>query len=157
MSVGFVIGKFMPPHRGHQQLIAFAQRWVKRLYVVVESVDSEPIPCTLRYQWMTQLFPQCTVLLLTEHQPQSSAETPRFWSIWQQTLLNILPEPIDIVFASEEYGAPLAEILDAQFVPVDIARQSIAISATQIRQRPQQHWSKIPPLVQRHFRKKQTL
>ena len=48
MSVGFVIGKFMPPHKGHQLLVTFAKSWVEKLYVVVESVENETIPSTLR-------------------------------------------------------------------------------------------------------------
>ena len=154
MTVGFVIGKFMPPHRGHQQLVQFARRWVDRLYVVVESVKGEPIPSRLRHEWMSSLFPDCTVLHLENHQPQSPEETPDFWNIWQQTLIDFLPEPIDIVFASEDYGIPLSKILHAQFIPVDIARDSIPISATQIRNHPAKHWEHIPGCVQQYYRKK---
>lgn len=154
MNVGFVIGKFMPPHRGHQQLIDFARTWVDRLYIVVESVKGEPIPSTLRYNWMCQLFPDCIVLHLKTHQPQSPDETPDFWNKWQKTLQNILPEPIHTVFASEDYGLPLSKILNAQFIPVDTARDSIPISATKIRNHPAKHWHYIPSCVQQFYRKK---
>ena len=154
MKVGLVLGKFMPPHRGHQQLIRFARRWVDRLYVVVESVKGEVIPCSQRYHWMQQLFPDCVVLLLTTHQPQEPSEHPAFWQIWKQTLRGFLPESIDFVFASEPYGTPLADILDARFIPVDIARQSVHISATRIRSQPHVYWDRIPSVVQHYFRKK---
>lgn len=154
MSVGFIIGKFMPVHRGHMQLIRFARRWVDQLYVVVESVRGEPIPSTLRHAWVSSLFPDCTVLHLERHQPQDPSETPDFWSIWKQTLEEFLPVPIDVVFASEKYGLPLSEILDARFVPVDIGRDSVPISATEIRENPIMHWGYIPHCVQGYYRKK---
>lgn len=154
MSVGFVIGKFMPPHRGHIQLVEFAKTWVDTLYVVVEAIEGEPIPSSLRYSWMKELFPDCCVIHLETFQPQNPDDTPDFWSIWKQTLQRVLPQPIDIVFASEPYGKPLAEVLDASFVPVDIARQSIPVSATMIRENPVACWRFLPESVQDYYRKK---
>jgi HTH-type transcriptional repressor of NAD biosynthesis genes len=154
MRVGFVIGKFMPPHRGHIQLISFAKAWVERLYIVVESVPNEPIPSTLRFAWMKELFPDCNVLHLQTHQPQEPSETPEFWKIWKRTLQDFLPESIDVVFASEPYGKPLSESLGATFIPVDTARLGIPISATEIRTNPKECWSYIPEVVRSFFRKK---
>jgi HTH-type transcriptional regulator, transcriptional repressor of NAD biosynthesis genes len=154
MTVGFVLGKFMPPHKGHMLLTSFALEWVDRLYIVVESVVDEPIPSALRYSWMKEMFPQCHVLHLEKHQPQDPAETIDFWNIWKNTLEELLPEPIDFVFASEAYGTPLANILGACFVPVDCNRKTIPISATQIRTAPFEHWQEIPNVVQNFYRKK---
>ena len=36
----------------------------------------------------------------------------------------------DLVFASEDYGRPLAEVLGGRFVPVDMARAAVPVSGS---------------------------
>ena len=43
-TTGLIIGKFMPPHLGHQYLVDFARNYVDELNVLVCSLKSEPIP-----------------------------------------------------------------------------------------------------------------
>src|SRR5262249_28115376 len=87
----------------------------------------------------------------TDENPQYPEEHPDFWSIWKDSLLRVLPEPPDLVFASESYGARLAEILGARFVPVDLARSAVPISGTLIRSDPFKHWRFLPPCVRAHY------
>ena len=37
-----VLGKFLPPHKGHQYLIDFAANFVEELTVVVGTLESSP-------------------------------------------------------------------------------------------------------------------
>lgn len=78
-GVGMILGKFMPPHRGHQYLIDFARRYCDRLYVLVCTLEREPIDGSLRYHWMQELFPQPNVQLVhvTEDLPQEPDDHPR--------------------------------------------------------------------------------
>ena len=49
MSVhGLVLGKFLPPHRGHVHLCEVAQRMCDELTIVVASLAAEPIDGGLR-------------------------------------------------------------------------------------------------------------
>ena len=153
-KVGMVLGKFLPPHRGHLFLVEFARRRVDRLYVVVGTLQAEPIPGERRFDWMRQLCPDCIVLHLTDENPQQPEEHPDFWGIWERSLKRLLPEPVDFVFASESYGRPLAAVLGAEFFPCDIPRSTVPVSGTAVRQDPAGQWPFLPPPVQAHYRRR---
>lgn len=153
-TTGMVLGKFLPPHRGHQLLVDFARHQVDRLFVVVGTLEREPIPAALRVAWMTQLFPSCEVIHLSDENPQYPEEHPDFWDIWRDSLLRVLPVAPDLVFASEDYGWKLAEVLGARFVPADLARGAVPVSGTAIRQDPRAYWEDLPRCVRPHFLKR---
>ena len=131
---GMVLGKFYPPHNGHKYLIEMASNLVDELTVVVGSLPSESIPGELRFEWMQEMcHRKINVVHLHKDLPQHPDEHANFWSIWKEELIKILPNPTDVVFASEEYGWKLADVIDAEFYPIDINRVAVPISATQIR------------------------
>lgn len=158
-SHGMILGKFLPPHQGHLYLIEFALQSVERLSVVLGSLTSEPLAGELRLKMLQELFPtsrypQLELLHLTDENPQYPHEDPDFWQIWQASLERILPQRPDWVFASDDYGWKLAEVLGAQFMPVDPNRENFQISGTAIRANPHQHWAMLPPPVRRHYLKR---
>ncbi len=148
---GLIIGKFLPPHRGHQYLIDFGTSYVDELVVMVCSILSEPIPGDLRFEWVRDFFPKAKVIHHAEEIPQEPAEHPDFWPIWQKAVWQYAGQTIDYVFASEDYGWKLAEVLGAQYVPVDHARSLVPISATKIRNNPFQYWDYILPTARPYF------
>ncbi|MGV3524855.1 MAG: AAA family ATPase [Candidatus Sericytochromatia bacterium] len=155
---GLVLGKFLPPHQGHQYLINFARAQVDELVVVVGTLPTEPIAGTLRWEWMCELCPGCTVLHLDAVLPQAPEEAPSvaaFWAQWRAALTALLaaqaPGAIDLVFASEAYGERLAQELGAEYRPVDPVRLARPISGTAIRQHPLEHWEMLPPPVRAHY------
>ncbi len=151
---GLIIGKFLPPHRGHQYLIDFGTSYVDELVVMVCSIEREPIPGDLRFQWVRDFFQEARVVHHSEEIPQEPKEHPDFWAIWQRAICKCAGEQIDYVFASEDYGWKLAEVLGAQYVPVNHERSLIPISATKIRNDPFQYWDFILPTAQPHFLKR---
>lgn len=159
---GLVLGKFMPPHKGHEYLISFAQDFLEQLggghlYVVVDRIQDEPIKQSLRVKWLQEMFPNVTVIPLGDFNPQSPDEsaTPKeFWDTWERSLKNALPEDVDYIFGSEDYCWTLAERMGATCVPVDNFRSNFSISATEIRNDPFAHWEHIPEKVRPHFVKK---
>jgi len=148
---GLVLGKFMPPHRGHLYLLDFARTFADSLTIVVGSLEDEPIPGELRYRWMQELFPFDRVVHLTDPNPQYPHEHPGFWAIWKNSLERICSSKIDLLFASEEYGAKLAEVLGARFIPTNAMRESIRVSGTDIRNDPYRHWQEIPRPVRPYY------
>lgn len=144
MSTGMLLGKFLPPHNGHRYLVDFARHFCDDLTVLLCTLPSEPIPGSLRFAWMKQLFPGCRVIHNEDILPQEPEEHPDFWQLWHDSIRRRLPSGPDIVFASEEYGKPLAALLGARFVPVDIAREQVPISGTAIRRDPMRNWEYIP-------------
>lgn len=146
-SSGLIIGKFLPPHQGHQYLFDFARSYVDRLTILVCSLRTEPIPGERRAAWVREMIPSARVLHVTDENPQDPQEHPEFWQIWERTIRRVLPAGPKFVFASESYGWKLAEILGAQYVPVDHRREHVPISGAEIRQRPMLHWDYIAPCV----------
>ena len=153
-KTGLVLGKFLPPHLGHLYLLDFAQSWCDRLFVVVGTLASEPIPGHLRHGWIKQLMPGAEVIHLDRELPQYPHEHPRFWDLWREALLEVLPIPPQFVFASETYGHRLADELDARYVPVDPDRTTVPISGTSIRADPWRHWKYLPRVVRPYFAKR---
>lgn len=154
MTTGMLLGKFLPPHLGHVYLAEFAHHYVDHLTIVVCSLKREPIPGELRFRWMRELFPFDNVVHLTDELPQEPAEHPDFWRLWREALQRVLPGRPDCVFASEDYGAPLAETLGGTFIPVDKARMVTPCSGTAVRTDPLANWDFIPRCVRPYFVKR---
>lgn len=150
-ATGFLLGKFLPPHRGHQFLIEFARAHVERLYVLVCTLARDPIPGRLRYQWMQAAFPDVHLIHHSGDIPQTPEEHPDFWDIWRDTIMRHVPERPDLVFASEDYGWRLAEVLGARYVPVDHGRRNVPAYAWKIRRDPMRHWNDILPSARPYF------
>lgn len=151
---GMVLGKFMPPHLGHQYLVDFARHYVDELAIVVEHVRDEPISSALRFGWMRELFPNCDVVHLLDENPQDPTEHVEFWEIWKRSLERVLPYHPDFVFASESYGEKLAQVLGAEFIAVDPARSVMSVSGTAVRRDPLANWHYLPECVRPHFVKR---
>jgi HTH-type transcriptional repressor of NAD biosynthesis genes len=153
-TTGFLLGKFLPPHRGHQYLIEFARNYVGRLRVLVCTIEQEPIPGHLRYQWMCEAFPGVDAIHHSDEIPQAPEEHPQFWDLWRNAIRRHVPGRIDYVFASEDYGWRLAAELDARFVPVDRERRNVPVSGRAIRQDPMAHWDELLPPVRPYYLKR---
>ncbi|MEM7179764.1 MAG: AAA family ATPase [Spirochaetota bacterium] len=148
---GLIIGKFLPMHKGHQYLIECAAAQVQKLTVLVCSLQREPIPGEIRFQWVKSSFPNVRVLHVRDENPQEPHENPNFWEIWKDTIFDNHPEKIDILFTSESYGGPLAEALSCKHIAIDEKRQTFPISGTQVRENPWQNWQFLPEMVRPYF------
>ena len=141
----------MPPHRGHLHLVDFARAYTNDLSIVVGSLAAEPIDGALRYAWMNELAPGARVVHLTDENPQHPEEHPEFWSIWRNSLRRVAQRPIDLLFASEPYGARLAHELGARFIPTSAGRELLPVSGSAVRQDPFACWDFIPSCVQAYY------
>lgn len=154
---GLVFGKFMPPTLGHQYLCDVARASCDKLTIIVGTLPDEPIPGYLRHQWMTEMYPGCDVIHLDKVMPQAPdhPEHKEFFQLWADTLYAVSEHAsFDALFASEPYGYKVAEAMGISFIPVDTARQSVKISATEIRNNPIRHWNKLPSVVRPYFVKR---
>lgn len=148
---GLLLGKFLPPHRGHQHLVDFAAACCERVTVMVCTRTDEPIDGALRYAWMRELFPDLDVVHITEDLPQVPEDHPDFWAIWRRVCQEAAGEPVQCVFASEPYGARLGAELGADFLPVDLPRALVPVSGTAARADLLGHWDLLTEPVQRHY------
>jgi NadR type nicotinamide-nucleotide adenylyltransferase len=151
---GMVLGKFLPPHLGHQFLLDFARAYVPHLSVLVCALAREPIPGELRTEWVREMAPGAEVFHVPDENPQEPHEHPDFWRIWTDTVRRRLPAGPDVVFTSEDYGDELARRLGARHVIVDKARELVPVSGMKIRERPLDYWQYLPPCVRPYFVKR---
>ncbi len=154
MTKGFLLGKFMPPHNGHVMLCQTAASLVDELTILVCWLPNDPISGTKRLAWMQEMFPQCRVLGHDKIVPQEPSESADFWQIWRDIVLEACPDGIDYIFASEDYGAQMADMVGAQFWPIDLDRALVPTSGTDIRNNPHANWQHIPAVVRSEFARK---
>ncbi len=150
---GVVIGKFMPPHKGHEYLINFAKQYCEQLFVIVDCLKEQTISPEQRKSWLLAQIPNIEVIALKKYMPQDPSEHPDFWAIWRDTIIESVGQT-DVLIAAMDYGWKLSEFLNCEFVQCDISRQSIPISATEIRNNPLKHWKYLMDSCKGHFLKK---
>lgn len=154
---GFLLGKFMPPHAGHLTLARAARAMVDRLTVLVCWLPDDPIPGELRLAWMRELLPDCEVIGHGAPVPQAPEDSPDFWPIWRDIVRAAHPEPIDLLFAGEDYGKRLAEEVGGVFVPLGGRIMAAdpdgigGLSGSAVRVDPWAHAAFLPGPVRAHF------
>lgn len=159
MKHGFICGKFLPFHTGHEALIRFALERCEQLTVLVCASDQENISGRLRAEWIRASFPHLLrlyiqVLPYLESQlPNTSESSQAVSKLWAKEFQRWVPET-DVMFSSEPYGEFVADFMGIQHELFDQARESVPISATQIRAYPHRYWKFIPQVVRPHFCKK---
>lgn len=162
-GTGLVVGKFWPPHRGHQLLLETAAAQVHELVVLVyANPDSATMPAAERADWIRELYrgdeladgprigsTPLRVFALSaaaDGVPPDDApdythrEFVRQWLAGQGII-------VDVIFSSEAYGPGFAEHLGATHVAVDEERQRLPISGTRVRENPAAAAPFLHPLV----------
>lgn len=166
-NVGIFPGKFTPPHRGHLNAIINASTKCNKLYVVVSdnpvltarlcSDSNLPImDMRLRTKWLSQElqgFDHISVIMLDE---SGVPEYPEGWPLWSKKLLEIMPEPFDVIFGGELEYKQFNDIYfpDKTYEVFDYNREKYPISATQIRNNPIKYWDYILGSARPFFAKK---
>ena len=150
-TIGVILGKFLPPHRGHEYLAHFAASFVDKLWIFVCSLPGDPIPGPLRAAWIQELFPAASIVHIEEVNPAANRHQPGAHLIWARAVLDHLQQKPDYVFASEDYGWEFATALGGRFIPVDPSRDQFPISGTELRSRPFRHWHYLPAVVRPYF------
>jgi NadR type nicotinamide-nucleotide adenylyltransferase len=104
---------------------------------------------------MRTLFPAARIVGHCEPVPQHPGKSQDFWLIWEQIVAEAHPEPIDLLFAGESYGAELARHIGGRFVPLggrflDEDRDGTGgVSGIAVRADPAANWHWLPPVVRR--------
>jgi HTH-type transcriptional repressor of NAD biosynthesis genes len=151
-GVGLILGRFMPPHLGHQYLIDFAAHYVGQLTVLIRGRANDVIAGDQRVIWLREMFPEVSIILVNDaRSPQDGGEDTTFYNRWNLKIRQQVPAGLDYLFASERYGPRLAEMLNARYIPIDPARVTVPISASRIREDPLAHWEFLPPCVRPYY------
>ncbi len=142
---GLVIGKFLPPHRGHKHLIDTARSRVDRLSVIVCDKPEMRPEGPLRAAWLRETHPDAEVILIKDELPDDDSY------LWAENTKLILGKSPDVVFTSEDYGEPYAHFLGCDHVLVDRARTTVPCSGTLVRANPLDALDFLEPCVRAHY------
>ena len=172
---GLVLMTAMPPTQGHLALIDFASSYVGSygdergagtVFVVVSTRECEPLDGFGRFAALMHAcdgMGNVVVLHSKGDVPQNPSEHPDFWNFWKDHINGLLKglydpfKPDDLLFASEMYGEPLAEVMDMQFIPYDVGRKIVDTKASRIRGNLLGYWDDIIPEYQTRIRQTVTI
>ena len=148
---GLIIGKFYPPHAGHDLLIATAARTCERVTVIVMPASHESISMSSRVSWLRQTHTDKKNVVITgimddlpiDH--HSAAIWELHVALMQNALQNIGAPNVTAVFSSEAYGVELARRFNAIPVILDESRTLRPISSTAIRSDILGNWASLAP------------
>jgi HTH-type transcriptional repressor of NAD biosynthesis genes len=147
---GLVVGKFAPPHRGHQFLIDAARAECEQVIALVWSCpDFAGMTSERRAEWLRELYPDLTVVV-PPNAPRNDAPGPVHWE-YIRNILRVRGIPVEAVFTSEGYGSEFAASLGAAHRLVDADRRAIPISGQAVRADPHRWREYLDPRIYRHF------
>jgi HTH-type transcriptional repressor of NAD biosynthesis genes len=136
---GLIVGKFYPPHLGHQHLIEAATRDCAAVTALVMAARCETLPLADRLAWLRASFAGQPGVRITgvPCDVPVDFDDPAVWEA-QVAVMRVALEtdkrpPVDAVFTSESYGQQLAARFGAVHVAVDPGRAQVPVSGSQIR------------------------
>ena len=145
-GLGLIVGKFRPPHRGHDLLIETGLAQCDRLVVVVCDDERDDLSADLRASWLRELHPSAEIRVeVTSGVPDLDSR------IWARLARNWLGQAPDAVFTSEPYGDGWAVELGCAHVSVDPDRVQFPIAASAILAHPLRHLAFLRPPVRGYF------
>lgn len=156
---GLVLGKFLPPHKGHLYLIDTALNNCETVHLMVCHNPSQPIDGNLRYNALKNIYNGKNINIYNfndSHLPQYENECDtldEFYDGWVNAVYSLIND-LDVVFTSEDYGDDFANYLGVEHYLVDKERVKYPVSGTKIRTNPFEYWHFIPNEIKPHFVKR---
>ena len=136
---GLIVGKFYPPHRGHQYLIEQATALCTQVTVLVMAAECETLTLADRFAWLrvacadlqgvTVAGVRCDVPVDFGSEAIWAAQV----AVMRAALEGNGRPLVDAVVSSEPYGDELAARFGAKHVCIDPGRTTVPVSASQIR------------------------
>ncbi|MEM7218263.1 MAG: AAA family ATPase [Pseudomonadota bacterium] len=142
---GVTVGKFLPLHKGHELLLQAAATHCNELTVLVGVTPNDPYSFEQRKRWITAAIQAgnqntATMAIVADPDPdpnvakdaEGTVVDERYWQRWLEQNAETLRD-IELVFTSDPYGQELARRIGASWFPVDPTRETVPVSARQIR------------------------
>ncbi len=147
-GLGVVIGKFLPPHRGHHFLIDTALSRCAAVVVIICEKPDDPIPGHHRREWLQEMHPDAEIRVIDDRYDENDSR------VWAENTIRWLDRTPDVVFTSEHYGDAYAGHMGCRHVMVDHPRQAIPCSGTAVRNDPFAQWEHLSPPVRGWYAKR---
>lgn len=163
MKIGAYAGKFLPPHIGHAQSIAFAAEQCDKLYVVLAE---DPARCKelckkaglpnltaqMRISWLKKHFSGAKNIEFLYMDESGIPPFPSGMAEWAKRFWRVVPTTVNAKFADETYRQlNQLHFPGCEFIAFD--RTIIPISATQIRQDLKANFNYLLPCSKPYFKK----
>jgi len=160
---GLVIGKFYPPHSGHEYLIRAAADSAQQVTVVVMAADLESIALAQRVAWLTEMFSARANVCITGVIDNDAIDyqSDSIWQLHVEHMRRGIAQaeasrpaaagPVDAVFTSEDYGHEMARRFDAAAVCLDPARELYPVCASAVRSNPAACWQHLAACVREYL------
>lgn len=161
-KVGITVGKFMPFHIGHEFMIDFAVSQLDSVDVIVSGNETDIIPLSVRYGWLSQRYANNSKVKIHYHidnipmgdtDENGTVIDTAFWNQWIKVFRDFSPYATHFV-SSDMYGQKAAHLLGIKWLPVDPKRETFKISGTAIRQDPMKHWDMITHVAKNYYLKR---
>ena len=151
-KTALTVGKFAPLHHGHMMLIDKALQETEHLFVIIyDSPLHTDLPLVVRAQWLRSLYPQLTVIE-GWNVPTDEGWTDEIQQKHENFIINLLDgQKIDAFYSSEAYGFRMSLALGCENEIVDLDRNTIAITGTDIRRDPYEYRKYLHPVVYSDF------
>ena len=159
MIHGVYVGKFYPFHTGHLRLINEARSHCDVLTVLLVDNPTYNAPgAVIRENWIRSTLREGT-FSIAAHASVNVVTIPDLPGIddsrtWALHAKRYVPQQIDEVYSSEEYGIAFANELGAVHRMIDHDRVHVPISGTQIRKNPLAYLEYLPPVVRSYYVKR---
>ena len=147
-GLGVVIGKFLPPHRGHHFLIDTALSRCAAVVVILCEKPSDPIPGHHRQAWLQEIHQTADVRLIDDRYDEKDSR------VWAENTIGWLGRAPDVVFTSESYGDAYAAHMGCRHVMVDQSRLAVPCSGTAVRNDPLAQWEHLSAPVRGWYAKR---
>lgn len=163
MSIGVVVGKFLPLHLGHINFINRCYTKVSKLIIVLCHSHRDGdlcikngikiIPYKQRLRWLHQTYSEFDNIEIRHMDESHIPAYPDGWHGYIRLLKETVPEKIDFIFSSEnDYDTQYSRLLpEASHVIIDNDRISVPISGTAIRKNLIDNWGFLPSIVRPFF------
>jgi len=148
MKRGLVVGKFYPPHKAHEHVIATALAETEHVDVLVCDNPAYTIAAKTRAEWLKKLFPDAHIQIIRDIEKDDDSKA---WAAYTIKILGYAP---DAVYSSEPYGEEYAKRMGSKNRLVDISRTHIPVSARFIRKDVLSYWNYLDPIVRGNFAKR---
>ena len=152
MTTALILGKFLPPHRGHRYLADEARRHADGVTVCLLANSAEPIPVELRHGWLQEILPWATVRSTVADHP-IDYDDPAIHDLWASTIRETIGrDEVDVLVTSEPaYGDEIARRLGARHVLLDPERRRFSVSSSAIRADPRANLDWLDEPVRRWY------
>ncbi|HFU4116807.1 TPA: adenylyltransferase/cytidyltransferase family protein [Streptococcus suis] len=157
-TVAVVFGTFAPMHKGHLDLIERAKLACGQVCVVVSGYDKDRgdrigLDLTKRCQFAQEQFKGDDLVSVCVLDETDLPPYPDGWDLWLEGLLSLLDlseNQVPVFYVSEE---EYAQELHRRGYQAHFSARKFGISATHIREQPQQYYDYIAPAFHAFFGK----